>query len=217
GIPASKLLSIRSGADPEVVSLAAPGTGRHRCSVLRVGFLGRWNQVKGLHVLIAALQRLPPTVYTLRVLATGVDAGSAAYRLMIEKMVAGQPQFQLLANRPRSAVSEFFQNIDVLAVPSQWLENAPLVVLEANAWKVPVVGSNLGGIREMVRHQIDGLLVSHGDIEAWKSALSQLANNPILLRQLRENIPPVRTMRDTARDMLDLYRIVSGENLTPAA
>lgn len=216
GIPASKLESIRSGVDPDVVPSATTRTNTGS-GVLRVGFLGRWNRAKGLHVLIAALQQLPSSIYTLRALATGIDAASVAYRRTIEKAVAGQPQFQLFANQPRSAVTEFFQNIDVLAVPSQWLENAPLVVLEANAWKVPVVGSNLGGIREMVRDQIDGLLVPHADIEAWKNALSQLASYPLLLQQLRENILPVRTMRDTARDMVNLYRIVSGENSLTAA
>src|SRR5262249_49462193 len=130
----------------EVALLAAARKERRRCSgPLRIGFLGRWNFAKGLHILVAALQRLPPTMYTLRVLAAGVDAESVVYRQKIEKMVAGQPQFQLFSNKPRSAVSEFFQDIDVLAVPSQWLENAPLVVLEANAWRVPVVGSSLGG------------------------------------------------------------------------
>jgi hypothetical protein len=36
-------------------------------------------------------------------------------------MVSKQPRFQLFADQPRSAVKEFLQNIDVLAVPSQWL------------------------------------------------------------------------------------------------
>jgi glycosyltransferase involved in cell wall biosynthesis len=217
GVPESKLWSIRSGVDPEVALLAAAGKEHRRCSgLLRIGFLGRWNSAKGLHVLVAALQRLPPTMYTLRVLAAGVDAESVAYRQKIEKMVVGKPQFQLFSNKPRSAVSEFFQDIDVLAVPSQWLENAPLVVLEANAWKVPVVGSSLGGIREMVRHQVDGLLVPHDDIEAWASAFSRLANDPNLLSRLRENILPVRTMRDTASEMLALYRTIARAKSMPA-
>jgi len=214
GIPASKLSLIRSGVDPEVLPIS---TANGPNGLLRVGFLGRWNPAKGLHVLISALQRLPSTMYTLRVLATGNDPESAAYRRYIERMVSKQPQFQLFADQPRSAVREFFQNIDVLAVPSQWLETGPLVVLEAHACKIPVVGSNLGGISEMVRDQIDGLLVPHGNIEAWKAALRRLADDSLLLQQLRQNIPAVRTMRDTAGDMLALYRKLLCERSISAA
>jgi glycosyltransferase involved in cell wall biosynthesis len=79
-----------------------------------------------------------------------------------------------------------------------------------------VVGSSLGGIREMVRHQVDGLLVPHDDIEAWASAFSRLANDPNLLSRLRENILPVRTMRDTASEMLALYRTIARAKSMPA-
>ena len=81
-------------------------------------------------------------------------------------------------------------------------------MLEANAWKIPVVGSDLGGVREMVQHEVDGLLVPHANIEAWTDALRKLAQDPVFLQRLRSNIPPVRTMRDTARDMMDLYHMV---------
>jgi glycosyltransferase involved in cell wall biosynthesis len=218
GVPTHKLSSIRSGVDPDLALKAmASGTGqRRRGGPLRIGFLGRWNWAKGLHVLVEALQRLPPTMYTLRVMAVGGDVGSNAYRQQIEEMINRQPQFQLFSDQPRAAVSDFFQDIDVLAVPSQWLENAPLVVLESNAWKVPVVGSRLGGIREMVQDQTDGLLVPHDDIDAWASAFNRLATDSSLLPRLRENILPVRTMRDTASDMLALYGTVLREKTVPA-
>ena len=58
----------------------------------------------------------------------------------------------------------FLSRIDVLAVPSQWLETGPLVVLEAFAAGTPVIGSDLGGIRELVSDGRDGLLVPHDDV-----------------------------------------------------
>jgi glycosyltransferase involved in cell wall biosynthesis len=207
GIQPSKLETIRSGVDPEVIALSSQ-TPSKSGGMLRIGFLGRWNQAKGLHVLVEALKRVPDAPYTLHVLATGEDSISVAYRQKIEKMIGQRSQFQLRTNQPRSAVNRFFQEIDLLAVPSQCVETGPLVALEANAWKVPVVGSDLGGIRELIRHQVDGILVPHGDVEAWTNALARLARDPIVLAQLRKNIRPVRTMRDTARDMSALYRAV---------
>jgi glycosyltransferase involved in cell wall biosynthesis len=208
GIPEQKIRFVKSGVDPELAASADPAA-RKSSRLLRIGFIGRWNQAKGLHILIAALQRLPKdTEFHLTALAAGSnDKAAISYRARIEEMIAGKPQYQLLSDQPRAAIKRFFENIDVLAVPSQWLENAPLVVLEANAWKVPVVGSDLGGIREMVRHEVDGLLLPHANIEAWTNALHQLAQEPMLLQRLQSNIPSVRTMRDTARDMMGLYRL----------
>ena len=211
GIPERKIRFVKSGVSSEFAA-SAYTVAKEPSPILRIGFIGRWNQAKGLHVLIAALQRLPKTIeFRLTALAAGgTDKATIVYRTRIEKMIAGLPQYQLFSDQPRDAVNRLFESIDVLAVPSQWLENAPLVVLEANAWKVPVVGSDLGGIREMVRHHVDGLLVPHADIDAWTAALRKLAQEPALVQKLRSGISPVRTMADTARDMIELYRMHAG-------
>jgi glycosyltransferase involved in cell wall biosynthesis len=208
GVPEGKTFFIKSGVDPEIAAAACSAQRPSSGPKLRIGFLGRWNEAKGLHVLLAALERLPKALQiSLKILGMGgEDKAGIAYREKMEKAVAGHPQYQILSNQPRTAVNEFYENIDILAVPSQWLENAPLVVFEANAWKVPVVGSDLGGIREMVRHQVDGLLVPHDHVDAWAEALRQVAQDPTILQRFRENIGPARTMRDTAHDMVDLYR-----------
>jgi glycosyltransferase involved in cell wall biosynthesis len=48
--------------------------------------------------------------------------------------------------------------LDVLVVPSRWYENSPNVILEAQAFNVPIVATGLGGMAELVRDEIDGLL-----------------------------------------------------------
>jgi glycosyltransferase involved in cell wall biosynthesis len=208
GISHNKVFLVRPGVDPEI-SLAARPMAPKSGVDLRIGFLGRWNTAKGLHVLLAALERLPKTIrFDLKVLALGSNnRKDVEYRKRIEEMANGQPHIQILSDQSRSAINQFFANIDVLGVPSQLAETGPLVVLEANAWKVPIVGSDLGGIRELVRHQVDGLLVCHNDIDAWTEAVRQLVQDATLLPRLRSNILPVRTIRDTARDTADLYRM----------
>jgi glycosyltransferase involved in cell wall biosynthesis len=48
--------------------------------------------------------------------------------------------------------------LDVLAVPSRWYENAPGVIFEAFAVRLPVVATDLGGLSEFARHEENGLL-----------------------------------------------------------
>jgi glycosyltransferase involved in cell wall biosynthesis len=107
-------------------------------------------------------------------------------------------------------VPTFLSKIDVLAVPSQWLETGPLVLLEAFAAGTPVIGSDLGGIGELVRHDENGILVPHDDVGAWTAAMTRLANDPALLDRLRQGMGSVRTMSDVGCDMAELYRELTG-------
>jgi glycosyltransferase involved in cell wall biosynthesis len=97
---------------------------------------------------------------------------------------------------------------DLVAVPSQCLETGPMVVLEAFAAGVPVIGSDLGGIAELVTHGTDGLLVEPRAVTAWASVLRKISDDPVLLGQLRSNICPPRRISESARDMAELYRVL---------
>ena len=74
----------------------------------------------------------------------------------------------------------------------------------------PVIGSDLGGIRELVSHGSDGLLVPHDDVSAWTAAMLRLATDRALLERLKRGIGPVRTMSDVGREMAALYRELFG-------
>jgi Glycosyltransferase len=94
-----------------------------------------------------------------------------------------------------------------VVVPSQWMETGPLVVLEAFAAGVPVIGSNLGGIADKVQHGHNGLLVSPWDSEhAWSDALAQAGDRRVLLQQLARCVSVPRSSRTVAAEMATLYR-----------
>jgi len=80
------------------------------------------------------------------------------------------------------------------------------VVLEAFAAGVPVLGSRLGGIAELVREDVDGILVEPASVAAWTAALRTLATEPDRLARLRTGIRPPRTMTTVAAEMAALYR-----------
>jgi glycosyltransferase involved in cell wall biosynthesis len=89
-------------------------------------------------------------------------------------------------------------------VPSRWLETGPLVVLEAKAVGLPIIGSNVGGIAELVREPEDGLLVPPDNVQAWGDAILRLMRCPSL--SARRTGVKVRTMGDVATDMSTTYR-----------
>jgi glycosyltransferase involved in cell wall biosynthesis len=86
------------------------------------------------------------------------------------------------------------------------LETGPLVVLESFAAGVPVVGSNLGGIAEWVKHEKNGLLVQHENVRGWTDALRRCADDRNLVLRLRNGIEAPRTMMMVAQEMAQMYR-----------
>ena len=86
--------------------------------------------------------------------------------------------------RAWSTAAQLLRQYDLLAVPSRTFETGPLVVLEAFAAGVPVIGSNLGGVNELVRHEVNGLLVEPPALSGWVSALRRCVEEPDLLPRL---------------------------------
>ncbi|HEY9632645.1 MAG TPA: glycosyltransferase [Coleofasciculaceae cyanobacterium] len=208
GVPKEKLVLCRQG----VSNLNRKTTPhlKEQTGTLRVGFLGRWNKIKGIHILVEAVRRLPADV-PIELVIHGLVQGEEAkvYQHEVLNIAGNDQRIRVAEPLAREAVSSALANFNLLAVPSQWLETGPLVVLEAQAVGTPVLGSNLGGIAELVRHGVDGWLVPSGDVEAWTQSLLHLAENPDLLTRLRKGIQSVRTMSCVASDMAKLYREIT--------
>jgi len=119
--------------------------------------------VKRLSLLVRALEQIADRMDLLL-----VTAGSGGARIG-----TSLPYVDLGEVRNERLLSLAYSAADVAAVPSQQ-ENFPLTVLEALACGVPVVGSAVGGIREIVRDGVTGLLVPPDDAAALASATEEL-------------------------------------------
>jgi glycosyltransferase involved in cell wall biosynthesis len=75
-------------------------------------------------------------------------------------------------------------HVDAVVVPSLWDENAPLVCLEARAAGVPVAGSRVPGIAEVVAEGLHGHLSDPGDVEGLAVALASVLDLPPVPRDL---------------------------------
>ncbi len=168
---------------------------------LRVGFLGRIVPEKGLHVLLEAFDRLDDS-FELHV--HGVESRSSGYASRLSGRMKSS-RVQRHGPYDHECVGEVLSGLDVLVVPSVWWENAPLVILEAFAAGVPVVASNLGGMRELVRHGENGLLFEVGDSDALAEALLRLRHEPGLLACLRRDPVLTRSLAENADELEGLY------------
>jgi hypothetical protein len=128
------------------------------------------------------------------------DAQSIRQREVLQVLADGDSRIRFLAPVASASVVETLSHYDLVAVPSQVLETGPLVVLEAFAAGVPVIGSALGGIADKVQDDVDGLLISPaGSIDAWRLALERCATDAPFLSRLRNGVRTPRSMTAVAQ------------------
>jgi len=109
----------------------------------------------------------------------------------------------------RSDVANILQAVDLFALTSV-SEAASLTVLEAMATSVPVVITKVGGNPEMVRHEVEGLLVGRGDADSCAKAINRLLEDPGLARRLgdagRRRVEEKYRLDQTVENYHRLYR-----------
>ena len=202
GLPRDRVLRCNQG----ISTSRFEGVRRTASSRLRIGFAGGLQPTKGADILIDAVERLPRGRVVVDLLG-----GHAAYHGDRRFAQAIEPRLGHAAIRRLGSVSHqsmpgILADLDVLIVPSIWIENAPFIIREAFAAGVPVIASDLGGMREMVRHEIDGLLFRPGDAAALADAIRRLLNEPELLATLRAGITRPMSIEEDAEWLADIYR-----------
>lgn len=207
GVPRDKLVLCRHGlASDDLTALTASASLRKPHSgPLRILFLGRCDPVKGIDVVVRAVRAIPADIpFKLRICTVPAAAESQGYEQCVRALAMGDRRISFEETVPRSGLAEALTSSDVLVVPSTWLETGPLVVLEALAAGCYVLGSDRGGIAELITHKGDGELVAAGNVDAWTAAIADLAQ-----RHSRGSLPrpsrPVRAMAAVAEEMAAVY------------
>ncbi|MEZ6014109.1 MAG: glycosyltransferase [Planctomycetota bacterium] len=145
GLPPERVFTIPTGVASERFGRAARVPRGDR---VRVRFLGTLVPHKGAHILLEAWERLPEAARARGELTLfGPDHHDPAYVDGLRK-VAARTGARLAPALDRDGVVQELARTDLLVVPSQWYENRPLVILEAFAAGVPVLCTDLGGMRE---------------------------------------------------------------------
>jgi GT2 family glycosyltransferase len=201
GVPRSRLERCDQGID--LTGFAA--RPRTPSGTLRLAFAGSLIPSKAPHLLLEAAAALPPGCVTVDLLGSAMPYhGDTRYGERLAPLL-GQPFVRRRGPVPRRRVPEAFREVDVLVVPSIWIENAPFVIREAFAAGVPVIASDLGGMAEMVTHEGDGLLFAAGDAAGLTRQIRRLLDEPGLLTRLRLRIRRPMSIEEDAAVMVRRY------------
>src|SRR3954449_10938129 len=158
---------------PNGVDVTAAPTGpKPPSDELRLLFVGRAEERKGLPVLLRAFEALQ---------GVGVRArlrGAGATPEEVEPYLLDVRGVDVLGRVSEDEKWRLLHEADLLCAPSLGGESFGMVLTEAFAAGTPVVASDIAGYRDVARHGVDGVLVPAGDPAALGEALHDLAVDP---------------------------------------
>jgi glycosyltransferase involved in cell wall biosynthesis len=145
-------------------------------------FFGRIWQYKGLKYLIEAMSLVRQQIPQAKLIIAGRGENLEQYF----PQGCNAKHYEILnCFIPFEAVAGLFQRSAAVILP--YIESSQSgVAAIAYGLETPVIASDVGGLREMVRHETDGLLVPPGDVSALANAMIRLLSDNALRNQLRQ-------------------------------
>lgn len=145
-------------------------------------YIGRLVKEKGIHYLLEAMKDLPREI-KLKIVGTGKE----------EKNLKQYAKENSLSNvefvgfKNREEIQEYYQNCIAAILPCNWFEIFGMTNIESFINGKPVIASNIGGIPEIIEHNINGLLFEPANVEQLRESILTYWNNPELVFEHGKN------------------------------
>jgi glycogen(starch) synthase len=204
GFDLAQAVVIPTGIPAEWIAAQPP----HRSpdGALRLLTVGRVEAQKGPDVAVQAVERLVRANYHVRLDMIG--PGQTEYVAAVKQMITARgldTHVRLVGFLPRQELLQRYADYDALLFPTLRWEGLPTTIIEAMANGLAVIASDIGGPKDIIRHDQNGLLVPSGDPAALADAVERLAVTPGRIAEI--GAAAIRTIREgfTFERMLDQY------------
>ena len=173
---------------------------------LKLLFAGRIAPYKGIETAIEAIKVLVIDQGRASICLGLAGSGTEGYtQRLLEKItrLGLVTHVKFLGLQPQDEMPDLMHQYDALLVPSTWEEPFSRAVLEGMAAGLVVIGTTLGGTKEIIRHGVNGLLVDPGSVEDLAMSIQLLAEDPNLRRTLSESGQRTVAKEFTVGKMMD--------------
>jgi len=220
GLPAEKLFHVPNGVDADRMSpLARDEQLANRLGLDDTpvfGFFGSLYRYEGVAWLIRAAAELYSRGNRFKVLIIGSGEDKAAIDNAIRECGAAG-YVRIIDRVPHDEINRYYSVVDVMVFPRLSVRLTELVTplkpLEAMSLKKAVLASSVGGHRELVEHEVTGLLFQPEDVSDFCIQAERLISSPVLRQRLgergREIILSDKDWKVLARRYQGIYEFVS--------
>lgn len=128
-------------------------------------YLGRVNEVKGVRTLCRAASTLDKRLMVI---------GGGELLDTLKEEYKDFKQIEFLGQAPWETFRPLLEGARFMVIPSEWSENNPLTVIEAQSLGTPVLGARIGGIPELIEEGRTGMTFASGDVEDLKAKIEAM-------------------------------------------
>jgi glycosyltransferase involved in cell wall biosynthesis len=178
---------------------------RAESECLRLLYVGRVAPEKGLHILLKAIKKIDYKLVSLSIYGQISDEEFYKKCLLFCENKRNVEWHGFVKN---TEIAKVISGYDFLVLPSIVQEMSPLVVLEAFSVGVPVIGSNSGGISEVVQDGVNGFLFEMSKSKSLKKVIEHILKNPGILKSPSFHFPPTRHFSEIAFEVQREYQLL---------
>lgn len=170
-----------------------------------ITYIGSLGKHKGVDTLIKAFKEIEGDNLKLHIIGKGYDEEEFKGLSEDDERIVFHG---FVDNRD---IMDYYQMTNILVIPSICYDNSPLVIYESFSTGTPVIGSDIGGIPELVKDGYNGLLFEAGNTESLKEKLVKVINDKELLKTFEENSYeslPKNSMDEMVNKIIEEYNRV---------
>jgi glycosyltransferase involved in cell wall biosynthesis len=192
-----------------------PGESTKSPGHFRIGFIGRISKEKGPADFVHAAKKIITQYPVCEFFVAGNGPEEGQMKTLVNQLGLGG-HFHFFGHLDENRLYDLYQKLDLLLLTS-YTEGIPMAVLEASAMKVPVVATNVGGVSEVITHNVNGLLAEAGDIDSIAKNVLLIINNREVAEKFAENGRRIVETNFSAgkniKKIEDIYMQLSPESL----
>jgi len=156
-----------------------------------LGYIGTVQYHKGIHIMVEGFKKVKNPDIKLQI--WGGSFHELEYRKKVESIASGDHRIEFKGQYDFNDIEKILEQIDVVVVPSIWYENAPLTISTSLAYGIPVIASDIGGMKEAIMDGKNGLIFRVGDPDDLAKKIRSLSENPELIEKISKTIQyPIR-------------------------
>lgn len=210
GVPENRI-----HVEPWYYDLTVPvNTRRVDNAQIVFGYIGRISPEKGVKKIFEALSddSLPNPIH---LVIAGEIIGEYAGQLYSKfRHKVGKHSVEWMGWVPHETVNKFYEKVDVVIISSECIENGPLTLIEAFAFKRPVIIPDMPSARDFVREGQTGYFTAFTSTESLVDAIRKASLNPNILLGMKDNMPTIKSSVAYATVIKDIYKSIDRERTT---
>lgn len=227
GVPKNRLTVIENGQPQSNLLLSAKNTNdsltidasndsTENSSIIKFAYFGQVNPYKGIDVLLEAIALLPKKIRKLicvEIHGANLEHQEGDYQSRVRRLLESSGKSIVFQGAYESQeMPSLLSTVDWVIVPSVWWENSPMVIQESFNCKVPLIVSDIGGMKEKVQNCVNGLHFRSGNPVDLANTLKRCISGPDLRVKLAANINQPPTIEACAERHLELYTTIQNNS-----